>query len=169
MRLTPGSTPSAVASLGTRLRQAAGVADVRYDQQWLTRVLSAIRFVRTGGFALGAILAVAAALTAASVVRLALFARRDEIDIMQLVGAPHAYIRGPFVVEGLLQGGIGAALALATLAVSVHVLRVAYLMPLGAAIGLSSVHFLSVELSGALLLGGMAVWCLAGAVAAGRS
>ena len=45
-----------------------------------------------------------AALTVAAVVRLSLYARRDEIEIMQLVGAPSAYIRGPFVIEGLLPG-----------------------------------------------------------------
>ena len=51
------------------------------------------------------VLTLAAALTVANVVRLALYARRDEIEIMQLVGAPQAYIRGPFVMEGVLQGG----------------------------------------------------------------
>ena len=50
-----------------------------------------------------------------SVVRLALLARRQELEIMQLVGAPLAYIRGPFVVEGTLLGLIGAALAVAAL------------------------------------------------------
>ena len=86
---------------------------MRYDRQWLTRVLSAIRVIRGVGLALGAILTIAAALTVANVVRLALYARRDELEIMQLVGAPQAYIRGPFVMEGVLQGGIGALLALA--------------------------------------------------------
>ena len=53
-----------------------------------------------------------AAFTVAAVVRLSLYARRDELEIMQLVGAPFSYIRGPFIVEGLLLGGIGAAVAL---------------------------------------------------------
>ena len=53
-------------------------------------------------------MAVAAAVTVATVVRLGLHARRDEIEIMELVGAPLAFIRGPFVAEGLLQGGLGA-------------------------------------------------------------
>ena len=93
-----------------------GVADVRYDRQWLDRLLSAIAIIRGVGLVLGAVLTIAAALTVANVVRLALYARRDEIEIMQLVGAPQAYIRGPFVMEGVLQGGIGALLALAALA-----------------------------------------------------
>ena len=48
-------------------------------------------------------------MTVANVVRLAAYARRDEIEIMQLVGAPFAFIRGPFVAEGMLQGGVGRA------------------------------------------------------------
>ena len=62
-----------------------------------------------------ALLAVAAALTVANVVRLAAYARRDEIEIMQLVGAPFAFIRGPFVAEGVLQGGAGALVAIVLL------------------------------------------------------
>ena len=64
---------------------------------------------RAAGAALVAgILMLGAAFTVAAVVRLSLYARRDELEIMQLVGAPFTFIRGPFVVEGLLLGGIGA-------------------------------------------------------------
>ena len=72
---------------------------------------------------LAAFLTIAAALTVANVVRLALYARRDEIEIMQLVGAPQTFIRGPFVMEGVLQGGIGALLALAALALAFLAVR----------------------------------------------
>ena len=64
-----------------------------------------IRVVRGVGLLIVTLLAIAAALTVANVVRLAAHARRDEIEIMQLVGAPLAYVRGPFVAEGVLQGG----------------------------------------------------------------
>ena len=85
----------------------------------------AIGVVRRLGFALGILLGAAAALTVANVVRLALFARRDELDIMQLVGAPQVYIRGPFVMEGTLQGGLGAIVALAALGIAFLALRAA--------------------------------------------
>ena len=121
------------------------------------------------GFGLGLLLTVAAALTVANVVRLALYARRDEIEIMQLVGAPQAYIRGPFVMEGVLQGGIGAVLALAGLAAAFFALRARYLVPFASAINLSTVRFLSVELCLLMVAGGMAVGCLGGFVAARES
>jgi cell division transport system permease protein len=157
-----------VEALAAVLRQAAGVADVRYDQEWLARLLSAIALVRRVGFMVGAVFSFAAALTVASVVRLGLHARRDELDIMQLVGAPGAYVRGPFVVEGVLQGGIGAIVALLALAVAFLALKARYLTPLAAAINLSSVHFLPFGLSALLVLGGMAVGCLGGVTAAWR-
>ena len=92
--------------------------------------MAAIAIIRGVGLVMGAILTVAAALTVASVVRLALHARRDEIEIMQLVGAPPAYVRGPFVMEGVIQGGVGAIVALVALAVTFFSLRGPYLTPL---------------------------------------
>ena len=165
-RLTSGSrTDAALDAIGAALRNTRGVADVRSDRQWLGRLLSAVSIVRLAGLALGAILTCAAALTVANVVRLALYARRDEIEIMQLVGAPTAYIRGPFIMEGVLQGGIGATAALAVLAVGFLAGRGRYLVPLASAINLSSVRFLSPGLCLLLLAGGMAVGCLGGFMA----
>jgi cell division transport system permease protein len=129
-------------------------------------VLSAITIIRGIGWVLGAVLTIAAALTVANVVRLALYARRDELDIMQLVGAPQAYIRGPFVMEGVLQGGLGALLALAALAAAFFSLRGRYLLPLASTMNMTSIHFLPVELCVLLVVGGMAVGCLGGLVAA---
>ena len=167
MRLRPGPGVSArVDSLATIVRQMAGVADVRYDRQWLIRVLSAINVIRGVGFVLGSVLAIAAALTVANVIRLALYARRDELDIMSLVGAPQAYVRGPFIMEGVLQGGVGALVALVALGAAYFALRGRYLQPLASALNMSSIHFLPGELCVLLVLGGMAVGCLGGLVAA---
>jgi cell division transport system permease protein len=167
VRLRPGpGVSSGVDTLASRLRQMAGVADVRYDRQWLTRVLSAINVVRGIGLVLGSVLIVAAALTVANVVRLALYARREELEIMDLVGAPQAYVRGPFIMEGVLQGGAGALIALVALAAVFFALRGRYLVPLASAMNMSSIHFLPAELCVALVVGGMAVGCLGGLVAA---
>jgi cell division transport system permease protein len=165
-----GGVDTGVDLLLAELRQLPGVADVRYDREWLQRLSSAISMLRGVGLALGTLLTIAAALTVANVVRLGLFARRDELDIMQLVGAPQVYIRGPFVMEGTLQGGIGALLALLVLGAVFLGLKGRYLVPLASAINLSSVSFLPIELSLLLVVGGMAVGCLGGLIAAmGRS
>ena len=169
VRLRAGAD-AAIDTLVAKVRPLAGVADVRYDRQWLARLVAAVGVIRGLGLALGTLLAVAAALTVANVVRLALYARRDELDIMELVGAPQVYIRGPFIMEGTLQGGLGAGVALLALAVTFFALHARYLVPLAAAINLSAVHFLPVEACVWLVVGGMAVGCLGGLVAAvGRS
>jgi cell division transport system permease protein len=171
VHLRPSANAQAdVEALGARLRGAAGVTDVRYDRQWLDRLLAAVGLVRTIGLVLGGILTFAAALTVANVVRLSLYARRDELEIMHLVGAPAAFVRGPFIMEGLLQGGIGALGALAVLAIVFLAVRSRYLAALAAALNLSSVTFLPFQLCLLLLAGGMVVGCCGGLVAAaGRS
>ena len=167
VRLRPGTGASAnVDLLAAKVRQLPGVADVRYDRQWLARLVSAIGIIRGVGLVLGTVLTFAAALTVANVVRLALYARRDELDIMQLVGAPQAYIRGPFVMEGVMQGGIGALVALVVLGSAFVALRGRYLVPLAAAMNVSYIQFLPAELCVLLVVGGMVVGCVGGLVAA---
>ncbi len=165
VRLQPGVTGEAVEELASRLRQVPGVADVRYDRQWLDRLLAAVALIRRIGFALGALLTVAAGLTVGNVVRLALHARRDEIVIMQLVGAPTAYVRGPFIVEGVLQGGLGALVALLALGVAFWATQAPYLVPLAAALNMTAVAFLPFITAIYLMLGGMLVGCLGGILA----
>jgi cell division transport system permease protein len=170
VRLTPAAAAGdGVDPLVARLRQLPGVADVQYDRQWLNRMVSAIGVVRGAGLILATVLAIAAALTTANVVRLGLYTRRDELDIMQLVGAPVAYVKGPFVAEGLVQGGLGAVLALAALGLAFLVMRARYLAPLASAINLPSVRFLPWEVCALLVVGGMAVGCVGGLFAAWRS
>jgi len=167
VRLRPDAAASAsVDALSTRLRVMPGVADVRYDRQWLNRLLTVVGVIRGVGVALAAILTFAAALTVANVVRLGLYTRRDELEIMQLVGAPQAYIRGPFVMEGVLQGGLGALVALILLGVLFFALRARYLTELASTLSLTSLQFLPVGLCFLVVLGGMAVGCLGGLIAA---
>lgn len=153
------------------VRQVAtlqGVADVRYDREWLARIASGLAAVRGIGFALAVLMALAAAVTVASVVRLGLQARRDEIEIMQLVGAPFAYVRGPFVAEGILQGGAGALLALLALAGTFYAVRLRFGAAAVETIDGGGLTFLPVPLIAVLLLGGMLVGCLGGYVVARR-
>jgi len=169
-RLLPASeAPGVLDALGTRLRAMPGVVDVRYDREWLDRLLAGVRVVRTAGLVLSAVLVIGAALTVANVVRLALVARRDEIDIMHLIGAPTVFVRGPFIVEGVLQGGIGALLALAALGGVFLSLRGAYLIPLATTLNVSGIRFMTAPMLLLLLAGGMAVGCLGGVIASRRS
>lgn len=166
VRLRPGrGADAAVQTLADRLRGTPGVSDVRYDRQWIDRLLNLAGIVDGIGFLLAAVLSIAGALSVAIVVRLALFARRAEVEIMRLVGAPLFYLRGPFVVEGLLHGGIGAALGLLVLLVGAGAVHGAYGPALQAAFGVSALWFLPAKLCALLVAGGMAVGSLGGLVA----
>ena len=143
-----------------------GVADVRYDREWLTRVAGGLNAIRSTGFALGLLMALAAAVTVASVVRLGLQARRDEIEIMQLVGSPLSFIRGPFIAEGILQGGLGSLAALFVLWVGFAAAGAWWGPELGTMLEGASIRFLPVGLCAALVAGGMVVGAAGGLVAA---
>jgi cell division transport system permease protein len=166
VRLRPNANPAAVESLAQKTAGLAGVADVRYDRQWIQRLMYAVGIIRAGGVALAALLVFAAALTVASVVRLALLARREEIHIMQLVGAPIAYIRGPFIVEGLMQGGIGAIVALIVLWMTFFVVRGRAGGWFAGVIDPAALVFLSISNAVLVLVAGMAVGALGGFIAA---
>ena len=106
---------TAAADLAAVLMDRPGVADVRYDRGWLTRLMGAVATLRIGGLVVAGVLVLGAAFTVAAVVRLSLESRHEEVEIMQLVGAPFAFVRGPFIAEGTLLGGIGAAAAIVLL------------------------------------------------------
>lgn len=152
--------------LAAQLRQMAGVSDVRYDRRWIERLLGLVGTIRTLGLGLAAILVVASCLTITAVVRLALHARRAEIEIMQLVGAPLAYIRGPFVLEGTLLGLVGGGLALLLLFGVYLGLREPLVAWAGGLVDLGDLRFLTPSLSLAIVGGGALVGCLGGLVAA---
>ena len=134
-----------------------GVADVRYDREWLARLSSALRTIRVAGVALAALMILAAGVTVATVVRLGLHARRDELEIMELVGAPMTFIRGPFVAEGVLQGGVGALVALVLLWIGYSLALTWWGADLQGVLAGVTVEFLPPTLAAWLVGGGMAV------------
>jgi cell division transport system permease protein len=93
------------------LRAIAGVDDVQFDWEWVRRLKRVVNIVNVVGLIAGGILALAAAFTIANVIRLTMMLYREEIEIMRLVGATERIIRGPFLIEGVLQGILGAMLA----------------------------------------------------------
>ena len=104
--------PSQVEELAIRLGKIDGIAAVEYPQQWLDRLNLFVLAVQWTKWALSGILFTATFFIVGSTVRLALLARKEEIEIMQFVGASEELIQAPFVVEGMLQGCIGAVIAL---------------------------------------------------------
>lgn len=104
---------NAVESVARRVQQYRFVEDVRYGSEWLDKVFLLRRVAGAATFTLGAAFALVAALIIGTAVRMAIYARRDEIAIMRLVGATEGFVRRPFLLEGLATGLLGGMLALA--------------------------------------------------------
>ncbi|MGQ0732955.1 MAG: cell division protein FtsX [Acidobacteriota bacterium] len=166
VRLTPTTrSADAAETIAKELLDQPGVADVRYDRRWLTRLLAFATTLRIVGVTIAAVLVLGAAFTVAAVVRLSLLARREELDIMQLVGAPLSYLRGPFVVEGSVVGGVGALVALLALWVTFTVTRSRLVEAASGFAAVGPPDFLGVLDGALLLLSGIVVGGLSGFVA----
>jgi cell division transport system permease protein len=97
------------------IRQLPHVDDVEYAQKWLYRFTGVYNLFQITGMVLAAIFFIATLLIVANTIRLIMYARRKEIEIMRIVGADEAFIKYPFYIESLLQGFLGSAIGLALL------------------------------------------------------
>jgi cell division transport system permease protein len=142
------------------LRKVPGVDEVQFDWDWLARLRRLVRAINSAGVLAGTVLALAAAFMIANVIRLTMFLYRDEIEIMRLVGATEAFVRGPFLVEGFLQGLAGAVLALGALYGFYEWGRYAVMQQQSAILTVFFQEFLTWEKAVLLLAGGTAAGLL---------
>jgi cell division transport system permease protein len=113
VRLQPGSrTPEAAERVAEQLQAYAFVEDVHYGREWVERIVSLQRIAAGATLVIGGAFAAVAAIIIGTAVRIAVFARREEIEIMRLVGATDGFIRRPFLLEGAIAGVVGGVLAI---------------------------------------------------------
>lgn len=103
--------PASVESVAREAEAFGVVEEVRYGREWVERLFLIRRIGAITAAILGGGFALVAALIIGTAIRIAIFARRDEILIMRLVGATNGFIRRPFVLEGALTGLAGGILA----------------------------------------------------------
>jgi cell division transport system permease protein len=115
-----GAGSGTVDQLVSRLRQRPGVADIHYGQTWLARLKVFMEVVKLVGIAVGGLLLLATVVVVSNTVKLTFYARQEELEIMRLVGATDFFIKAPFLIEGLLHGVSGGALAAGTLVLLSH-------------------------------------------------
>ena len=118
--------PEEFTVVAARLNGQPGIDKVVDNRETLKRLFAIIHLFRVGVFAVALVMLLSAAALIGNTVRMAVFARRKEIGIMRLVGATNWHIRIPFMIEGVIEGLLGAAVAIAGL----FALNLAFINPL---------------------------------------
>ncbi|MBI2457637.1 MAG: ABC transporter permease [candidate division NC10 bacterium] len=161
-------TPEALRQFAAFLTRLEGVEDVLYGQEWVDRVASAVRVLRLLGLSVGLALGMASLLIVSNTIRLAVYARAEEIEIMRLVGATKTHIRAPFLLEGMIQGGLGAGLALLLLFGAYRATLWQLQLTPGQIFGVGVGSFLDPRWATAMLLAGASVGAFGSLISVGR-
>lgn len=97
------------------LKRIPGIKEVQYGEEWVKRFNTFLNFMRLVGALLGGFLVIAVVFIVSNTIKLTIYARRDELEVMALVGATRFFIKAPFLIEGIIQGGAGALVAMGLL------------------------------------------------------
>jgi cell division transport system permease protein len=165
----PGIALAEARALAARLRAVPGVEEVDYGTAWLEGLERFVTRARAAAWLVFAVLAAASAVLVSNTLRLAVFARREEIEIMKLVGATDRFVAAPFLLEGLFQGLAGGGLAAAALLAGNAALLPWLRAAVPAAGPLAAGDTVPAALLGALVLGGAAVGLLGSALSVART
>jgi len=148
---------AAVARYVTALKQIAGITEVQYGEEWVQRFNTFMNFFRLMGTLLGGFLAIAVLFIVSNTIKLTIYARKDELELLGLVGATRFFIKAPFLIEGVLQGALGAVLSLIALSACYY----AFLHNAGNFLGVNpagaGLSFLPPAHLAAILFGGIAL------------
>jgi cell division transport system permease protein len=137
-----------------RYRQLPEIEDIDYGERWLERFHTLVWALEIGVIGIGAVMGMAVMFIIATTVRLALYTRAEEIEIMQLVGATLWFIKLPFFLEGVLQGVLGASLAVG-LCYGLFFVLMTWIKPMGELfLDFSLIQFLPLPVIASMLLGG---------------
>lgn len=110
-----------VAAYVDKLKNIPGIGEIQYGEEWVRRFNTFLTFMRIVGGLIGGFLVLAVIFIVSNTIRLTIYARRDELEVMSLVGATRLFIKMPYLLEGLFQGVAGGVLALLLL-LAVHLL-----------------------------------------------
>ena len=154
--LAPGTSTARMASIAERVGRFEAVDDVETYQSWFSRLESLLTTGRVAAVVLAALVLLCVLFVVGNTIRLAIAGRRDEIEVLKLCGASDGFVRGPFLVEGAVQGLVSATLAVLLLLIAFVALREHVDASIAALAGVRTV-FLHPAILFALIVGGAAV------------
>ena len=131
LNINPGAQISRVDSLVSEVKSYRGVDEVRFNQQLLKRIESNFQTAAMVGGGLGILILLASMILVFNTIRLTIYAKRDLIKAMKLVGATNGFIRRPFVVEGIIQGLIAGTFSVGLMYLGFHYILPEYIPQLG--------------------------------------
>ena len=134
-----------------------GSEDVQFNRDWVERMQSLSRLAKAIGFFLGGILALASFFIISNVIRLNVFAHKEEIEILRMVGGTNLFIRVPFLLEGIILGAMGALISLALLFLLVKFFPLYLGASLGALEEIINFRYLSLTQISILIAGGVTI------------
>ncbi len=137
--------------LARRLEAIEGVADVEYGQRWVERFITLFNLFRLTSYAMGGLFFIASVFIVGNTVRLILYSRREEVEIMRLVGATERFILAPFYFQSMIQGALGGVAGLAVLLIMFMLIQSK--IQAVAVSGTVALRFLSPGLMAAIVVG----------------
>ena len=155
-------------ALVASLRALPGVDEVMHPGGEVKRVEALLDLLRGTGVFLAVLIALVVVVVVSNAVRLTVFARRDEIAILKLVGATDAYVRAPLLLAGLVQGLVGATLALVVLALAHGALAAVVRLAFSGAIGAFVLLPLPAYAAAWIVVGGALLGLFGAAISVGR-
>lgn len=152
--------PSGIKDLAMRLEKISGIEEVQYGQKWIERLDNLSRLFRYSGFTIGGIVGLAAIFTLSGTIVLSSFSRREEVEIMRLVGATELFVKLPLYIEGIIQGVIGAGLSVLLLYLGFLLVSERINPILVESLGTGKLDFLSTDITMRIMIGGFTVGLL---------
>ena len=145
-----------VAALAEKIKALPQVEEVEYGQHWIARFSHIINIFKFVGYAMGGVFLIATLFIIANTIRLVLYSRKEEIEIMRLVGSNDRFIKAPFYIEGLILSALGGIAGLAALFAVYRFILSKFQTSLS--LGLLEIKFLSMEqfflfVGGSMLVG----------------
>ena len=132
-----------VAALAEKIKSLSQVEEVEYGQHWIAKFSHIINIFKFVGYAMGGLFLFATLFIIANTIRLVLYSRKEEIEIMRLVGSNDRFIKAPFYIEGLILSALGGIVGLTALFTAYRFVLSKFHASLS--LGLLEIKFLSIE------------------------